>query len=181
MTSSYFRPESPPAHTGFQLAALLLLFSLVFEANAHSLAVDPTMPNGGDSVAILVTGDWPGGSGPSIKQWNRSDTFIRIDAYGVLPGIPQPILPYKRQVDIGTLPPGLYHVEYFIEVLAAPGQPTLSKAGLAPVASLDFEVLAIPTPIPALSVNAIILLIALLLTLARRKIGIGYKKQWIHK
>lgn len=88
-------------------------------------------------------------------------------ATGVLPGIPLPIIPYQFSVDIGHLPPGKYHVEYYSETFAAPGVPP-TTGGLPPVlvATLDFEVLAASTPIPTLSAGALSLLGILLLLIS---------------
>ena len=179
MTSPYERSVLPTVYLKFQLASLLLLFILTFNASAHSLAVDPAMPTASDSVTILVTGDWPGGGGPGITGWVRSDTSIRIDAFGVLPGIPQPIIPYQLMVDIGRLPPGHFYVDYYIDVLAAPGPSPESQGPLAPLpdATLEFDVLASTAPIPALSIAALTLLVALFLVLARQKTGTGFTRK----
>jgi len=162
----YPHPGSPPTHRQFRLVVLFLLFTLVLDAKAHSLIVNPTLPTSNDTVTIVVTGDWPEGGGPAITQWSQSGTSIRIDAFGVLPGIPQPITSYELPVSIGRLPPGQYHVDYYLDVLAAPGPPPgLPGPPLPPVASLDFEVLAVSTAIPTLSRGAFIILCTLLLLL----------------
>jgi len=153
------------AHHSAQLAMVLVLLVSVFDANAsHELTVNPSLPTSENTISILATGEWYSGGGPSLDQWSLDGQNIRIFTTGIIPGIPQPLVPYQLNVDIGRLPPGQYHVDYYIEVLAAPGIPSaMATSPAAPDASLSFKVLATPAPIPALSASALILLGVLLM------------------
>jgi hypothetical protein len=152
-------------HGLVQLLVLFLLLAFVVDATeAHQLAVSPSQPTNEQTITIGVTGNWPDGGGPAIKQWTRIGHLIRIDATGILPGIPRPIVPYQLYIEIGHLLPGQYQADYYIEVFAAPVLPPDMRAPPPlPDASISFEVLAAPEPIPALSSRTLALLSFLLL------------------
>jgi len=149
------------------LVILISLLMMVFGASAsQELGVSPEQPTSQDNVTILVTGSWPSGGGPSITYWGRDGQNVRIEAIGVLPGIPQPILPYQLEVDIGRLPPGEYQADYYIEIYAAPSPgptPGIPVSPETPDASISFEVIAASESIPVLSFTAKVLLGLLLL------------------
>ena len=149
-----------PIHGRLQFAVLFLLFTLICDASAHSLSVSPVLPTNEDAVTIIVTGHWAECCGPAITGWLRSGTSIRIDAFGVVPGIPSPVIPYKFQVDIDKLPPGRYRVDYYLDFLAGPAPPPASPQ---PDAFLEFDVLTAPAPIPVLTPGTFILFSVLLL------------------
>jgi hypothetical protein len=179
VTAQIKRPGLKPVRAKVQLATLVLLFGFILDAAAsHALSVSPALPTSEDTISVLITGDWPEGGGPDIKQWTRVGKVIRIDALGVLPGIVQPIVPYQLDIDIGRLPFGRYDVDYYIEVLAAPGSspPGVEQPVALPDASFSFEVLAGPTPIPTLSAGALTLLGALLLLLSLVVFGENFRK-----
>lgn len=149
-------------------AFMLVLLFFVFDANASpQLTISPSMPTSENDISILVSGEWPSGGGPALRQWAQDGQNIRIFATGILPGIPQPIVPYQFSVDIGHLSPGQYRVEYYIEIFAAPDiPPDMGTPPPLPVATLDFEVLAVSAPIPMLSARALTLLGILLLLIS---------------
>ena len=157
-----------------RLLVLIFLFAFAFDATAHQLAINPSQPTSDNTITILAFGNWPSGGAPGLQQWSRNGQSIRIDALGILPGIQQPIVPYQLNVDIGRLPRGNYQVDYYVEVLAAPGPPP----GAAPIApppdaSLSFTVLAPTTTetIPTLSTTALALLSCLLALMALMRIN----------
>ena len=158
-------------------AIMCALLFLVIDANASSqLTVSPSMPTSENAISILASGHWPEGGGPALKQWVQDGNTIRIFATGVLPGIPRPIIPYQLNVDIGRLPPGQYRADYYIEVFAAPVIPP--DVGAPPpslVASVSFEVLAIPAPIPALSAVALTLLGIMLMLMSLLALGRSFR------
>lgn len=146
------------------LTLFFLLAFFVDVTEAHQVTVNPSQPTDDQNITIEVTGNLPEGGGPSFNQWVQAGNVIRIYATGVLPGIPRPIIPYYFDVEIGRLPPGVYIVEYYLELFAAPIQPPGVQAPpTLPVATISFQVLSAPARIPALSVRGLILLSILFL------------------
>ena len=152
------------AHRGFLMAGLATSLILSIDAFAfHALAVVPENPASGDMISIQMTGQWPGGGSPEVLSWDINDGYIRIDAQAVLPGIIMPDELYREVLDIGRLSAGRYHVDYFIEVFAAPEPPAMGEPPPVPDASLDFVVSADPSAVPVMSIATLLFLILLML------------------